>query len=166
MNLMTRVAAYGLLVLGLLQMLGSLTGVAGLRDIGAASAASPAPQVFTTTRGLETFSTRFELSWYDADGMERSMVLTPDLYSGLRGPSNRRSVYGAVLAYGPLLATDPRTAEMYQQVSRFALCGDAPVLRDLGLDPRRIGPPITLSYTPRPGSDIGDLPRSLTVSCR
>lgn len=166
MNHLMRIAAYGLLLLGLLQMVGSLTGVAALRDIGAASAASPAPSVFTTTRGLETFSTRVELSWYDADGMERSMVLTPDLYSGLRGPSNRRSVYGVVLAYGPLLTTDPRTAEMYQQVSRFALCGNAPLLRDLGLDPLRIGPPITVRYTPRPGSDIGDLPRRLTVSCR
>jgi len=163
---MRRVAASALLALGLMQMLGDLTGVAALRGIGAASAASPAPRVFTTVRGLESFSTQFELSWYDADGMERSMVLTPDLYSGLRGPYDRRNVYGALLVYGPILATDPRTSEMYRQVSRFALCGDAPMLRDLGLDPLRIGPPITIRYTPRPGSDIGELPRKLTVSCQ
>ncbi len=163
---MTRVAAYGLLALGLLQMLGSITGVAALRGIGAASAASPAPRVFTTVRGLETFSTRFELSWYDVDGMERSMVLTPDLYAGLRGPYIRRNVYGAVLAYGPVLSTDPATEELYREVARYALCGDAPVLRDLGLNPQRIGPPITIKYTPRAGTDMGDLPRSLTVTCR
>lgn len=164
---MRNIAAYGLLALGLLQMLGSVTGLAALRGIGLASAASPAPQVFTTVRGLETFSTRFELSWYAPDGTERSMVLTPDLYTGLRGPYNRRNIYGAVLAYGPVLASDPRTREMYEQVSRFALCGSgAPVLLELGLDPLRVGHPITIRYTPRPGSDIGDLPRSLTVSCR
>ena len=163
---MRSLAAYGLLALGLLQMTGSVTGIAALRGIGAASAASPAPEVFTTVRGLETFSTRFELSWYDAGGMERSMVMTPDLYAGLRGPYTRRNVYGAVLAYGPVLASDPRTREMYEQVSRFALCGGAPLLRELGLDPLRIAPPITIRYTPRPGSDLGDLPRSLTVSCR
>lgn len=163
---MRRIGAYALLALGLLRMLGELTGSAALRGVGTASAASPAPRVFTTVRGLETFSTRFELSWYDVDGMERSMVLTPDLYAGLRGPYNRRNVYGALLAYGPILATDPRTREMYRQISRFALCGDAPVLRELGLDPLRIGPPITIRYTPRPGSDLGGLPRRLTVSCR
>ena len=163
---MPRVAAYGLLALGVLQMLGSITGVAALRGIGAASAASPAPQVFTTVRGLETFSTRFELSWYDADGMERSMVLTPEIYAGLRGPYNRRNVFGAVLAYGPVLSTDPATKEMFLEITRYGLCGDAPVLRDLGLNPRRIGPPITIKYTPRAGTDMGDLPRSLTVTCR
>jgi hypothetical protein len=163
---MRRIAAYALLVLGLLQMLGSVTGSAALRGIGAASAASPAPKVFTTVRGLETFSTRFELSWDDIDGKERSIVLTPDLYAGLKGPYNRRNVYGALLAYGPILATDPLTSEMYREISRFALCGDAPVLRDLGLDPGRIGESVTIRYTPRPGSDIGDLPRSLTVACR
>lgn len=163
---MRRIAAYALLVLGLLQMLGSVTGSAALRGIGAASAASPAPKVFTTVRGLETFSTRFELSWDDIDGKERSIVLTPDLYAGLKGPYNRRNVYGALLAYGPILATDPLTSAMYREISRFALCGDAPVLRDLGLDPGRIGESVTIRYTPRPGSDIGDLPRSLTVACR
>lgn len=163
---MRRIAAYALLVLGLLQMLGSVTGSAALRGIGAAWAASPAPKVFTTVRGLETFSTRFELSWDDIDGKERSIVLTPDLYAGLKGPYNRRNVYGALLAYGPILATDPLTSAMYLEISRFALCGDAPVLRDLGLDPGRIGESITIRYTPRPGSDIGDLPRSLTVACR
>lgn len=163
---MRRIAAYGLLALGLLQMLGSITGIAALRGIGAASAASPAPKVFTTVRGLETFSTRFELSWHDTDGAERSIVLTPDLYAGLRGPYNRRNVYGAMLAYGPILATDAQTSGMYREIARFALCGDAPVLRDLGLDPPLIGEPITIRYTPRPGSDLGDLPRSLTVACR
>jgi len=163
---MRGIAAYALLALGLLQMLGSVTGSAALRGIGAASAASPAPNVFTTVQGLEAFSTRFELSWYDVDGTERSIVVTPDLYAGLKGPYNRRNVYGALLAFGPILATDPRTSEMYREISRFALCGDAPVLRDLGLDPPRIGEPITVRYTPRPGSDIGDLPRSLTIACR
>jgi hypothetical protein len=158
-------AAYGLLLLGLAQMAGSLAGIEALRGIGAASAASPAPKVFTTVNGLETFSTRFALGWREVDGLERSIIISPDLYAGLRGPYNRRNVYGAVLAYGPLLADDPRTAGMFGEVARYALCGEAPLLRELGLDPAHAGPPFTIRYTPRAGGETTRVPLGLTVTC-
>jgi hypothetical protein len=164
--------AVGLLVLGLLQIGGDLLERAGmptvgrpLKGIGAATTASPAPKVFSAVRGLETYSTKFYLEWTDHRGHEHSLLLTPEVYGQIRGPYNRRNVYGAVLAYGPVLATDPRTEPMYRSVARFALCGDAPLLRELGIDPGEVRGPVHVRYEPRPGADLGDLPRVLEAPC-
>lgn len=124
------VLAAGLLVVGLLQMAGDVTGLTVLRGLGAATAASPAPRVFSSVRGLETFSTRFYLDWIDADGSAQSLELTPETYARMLGPYKRRNVYGAVLAYGPVLPADLR-----DPVMRYALTGDAPLLREVGIDP-------------------------------
>ncbi len=56
-------AALLLLLLGCSQMAGELLGLPRLRGLAAATAASPAPRVFSSARGLETFSTRFFLEW-------------------------------------------------------------------------------------------------------
>ncbi|MBT8486882.1 MAG: hypothetical protein HKO59_03910 [Phycisphaerales bacterium] len=91
-----------LLALGLLQLAGVLTGARVLRGIGAASAASPLPKVFSDVDGLETFASTFTLV-YDVDGVETRRLITPELYRQLRGPYWRRNVYGAALSYGPRL---------------------------------------------------------------
>ena len=101
-----RAAAVGLLIVGLMQMAGDLLEQGGLpgigrplKGIGAATTASPAPKVFSVARGLETYSTRFYLEWWDRNGKEHSLEFTPELYSRLLGPYNRRNVYGAAVAY-------------------------------------------------------------------
>ena len=114
-------AALALLALGLLQMAGDLLSIQALRGLGAATGASPAPKVFSAVRGLETYSTRFFLEWTDLHGLPHSLEVTPAVYAKLRGPYIRRNVYGAALAYGPVLPT-----ELLQPVMRYALCGDAP----------------------------------------
>ncbi len=139
----------GLVLLGLLQMIGDVVGVPVLKGIGAATGASPAPKVFSAVRGLETYSTRFILEWTDSAGTPHTLELTPEVYARLRGPYNRRNVYGAVLAYGPLLASQPRTAPMFRQVTSFAACGNAPLLRELGLDPTRITGPVVVRLVPK-----------------
>jgi hypothetical protein len=166
-------SAVALLVLGLLQMSGDLLERAGLpavgrpvKGIGAASTASPAPKVFSAVRGLETYSTRFYLEWTDQAGRGHELLLTPEVYGHVCGPYNRRNVYGAVLAYGPVLATDPRTEPLFRSVARYALCGDAPLLRELGIDPDEVAGPVRVRYEPRPGTDLGDLPRVLEAPCR
>ena len=165
-------SAVALLVLGLLQMSGDVLERAGLRSvgrplkgIGAATTASPAPKVFSAVRGLETYSTRFFLEWQGADGAAHSLELTPEVYARLRGPYNRRNVYGAVLAYGPVLATDERTRPLFESVACYALCGEAPLLRELGIDPAEVAGPVRVRYEPRPGTDLGDLPRVLEALC-
>jgi hypothetical protein len=165
-------SAVALLALGLLQMSGDVLermgfGAVGrpLKGIGAASTASPAPKVFSAVRGLETFSTRFYLEWTDRAGRAHSLLLTPELYGQVRGPYNRRNVYGAVLAYGPVLATDERTRPLFESVARYALSGAAPLLRELGIDPAEVAGPVRVRYEPRPGTDLGDLPRVLEAPC-
>jgi hypothetical protein len=164
--------AVALLVLGLLQMTGDVLERVGLRSVGqplkgvgAATTASPAPKVFSAVRGLETYSTRFYLDWTDRAGQRRSLLLTPEVYGRVRGPYNRRNVYGAALAYGPVLVTDERTKPLFLSVTRYALCGDAPLLRELGIDPAEIIGPVRVRYEPLPGTDLGDLPRVLEVDC-
>jgi hypothetical protein len=166
-------AALGLLLVGLLQISGELLMQGGLRSvgqlvqgIGAATTASPAPKVFSAVQGFETYSTRFTVGWTDTHGEPHALDLTPEVYSRLRGPYNRRNVYGAALAYGPVLARTPHTQPMFAAVTRYALCGPAPMLHELGLDPASMAGPVRLHYTPIPGTRMDAvLPRVLEVSC-
>jgi len=156
-----------LVVLGLLQMTGDLLekvvyAPVGrvLKGLGAATAAAPAPKVFSSVRGLETYSTRFFIEWTDRAGVEQSLLLTPEIYARLQGPYNRRNVYGAALAYGPVLPD-----ELREPVMRYALCGQAPLLRELGIDPDSIAGRVRIRYEARPGTDLGDLPHILEAPC-
>jgi hypothetical protein len=156
-----------LLALGLLQMTGDLVGQLisepvgkAVKGVAAATTASPAPKVFSAVRGLETYSTRFFLEWEDQDGRRCALELTPEVYGRLRGPYNRRNVYGAALAYGPVLPV-----ELRDPVLRYAVCGDAPLLRELGIDPVRLRGPVRVRLEPLPGTDLGDLPRILEAPC-
>ncbi len=152
-----------LLALGLLQMAGDLLGVPAAKGLGAVSMASPAPRVFSAVRGLETYSTRFYLEWRTTGGEFASLELTPTVAARLRGPYNRRNVYGAALAYGPLLASDPRTKPMLASVLRRALGGELPLLQELGVDPASVAGDVHVRYEAVPGSDLGTLPAALSV---
>lgn len=112
-----------LVVLGLAQMTGEVLHAKPLQWIAAATGASPAPKVFTAFGDYEPYSARFFI-----DGTE----ITPERYARVRGPYNRRNVYGAVLAGGPVVPPVLR-----DPVMRYALCGDAPLLRELGIDDAR-----------------------------
>src|SRR5687767_15861051 len=112
-------AGLALTILALAQMTGDLLNVPALKGVAAATTASPAPKVFSAVRGLETYSTRFFLEWTDTAGVEHSLPLTPEVYGRMRGPYNRRNVYGAALAYGPVLP-----AELREPVLRYAVTGD------------------------------------------
>jgi hypothetical protein len=159
-----RRAALALALLGIAQMAGDLLRIPALAGVAAATAASPAPKVFSAVRGLETFTSGFELTIRARDGSTRSVELTPELNARLRGPYNRRNVYGAVLAYGPVLAAEPRTRELFDALSQGALCGEAALLEELGL---RTAPveSVTVEVTPRPGIPVPGLPLRWTVTC-
>jgi hypothetical protein len=158
--------AVALLVLGLAQMAGDLTGFAALKGLAAATAASPAPKVFSSVRGLETYSSRFYLEYRDRQGNEHSLLLTPALGARLRGPYNRRNVYGAVLAYGPVLLSDVRTRPLFESVARFALCDDAPVMREVGIDPTQLATALRVRLDPLNAELPPDMPRVWEAPCR
>jgi len=155
-----------LLSLGLLQMAGDLLHLRPLKAIAAATAASPAPKVFSSVNGLETFSTRFFVEWRDVSGQSHSVEVTPERATGMRGPYNRRNVYGAVLAYGPVMQSDSRLRPMFDSVSSHAFCQSAPLLGELGINAKGMAENPTLRLVPRPGSRAGNLPLSFKASCR
>jgi hypothetical protein len=159
-------AAWFLLALGLLQIVADLCGLQSVKAIAAATAASPLPKVFCSHRGLETYSTRFFLEWEDFDGESHSVEFTSEMNQRLLGPYNRRNVYGAVIAYGPVLAGNEHTRPMLESVLRYAWTGDAPLFREIGVDPSSIRGRPRLRLEPIAGTDIGDLPRVLEFPSR
>lgn len=154
-----------LFVLALAQMAGDVLGIAPLKGLAAATGASPAPRVFSAVKGLETFSTRFFLEWRDSDGHEHSVAITPEVAARLRGPYNRRNVYGAVLAYGPVLSTDERARPMFESVLRYALCPPARLLAELGEDPARVSGRPRLRYEPLRAGALANLPTVIEPDC-
>jgi len=160
-----RAAVAGLLVLGLMQMTADTLHSKSLKGVSAATAASPAPKVFSSVRGLETFSSRFFVEWTDRSGAFHSMKLTPERAAGMRGPYNRRNVFGAVLSYAPVLQADPATRPMFESVSRYALCGNAPLLRELGVPVAEIRGTPRIRLETKSGRPAGNLPLELTPSC-
>lgn len=161
-----QVAALLILLLGLVQMAGDLFSIPEVKGVGAATMASPAPKVFSSVKGLETFSTRIYLEWTGTDGSDQSIEFDRDSYAKLQGPYNRRNIYGAALAYGPVLAQDERARPMLKSVLAYALTGDAPLLHELGIDPRTVRMPMSLRYEALPGTELGDLPTTLQVPLR
>jgi len=155
----------GLFVLGLGQMTADVFGWSALRGVFAATCASPAPKVFSAVRGLETYSTRFRLEWRDVDGSTGVLVVDAATCARLAGPYNRRNVYGAALAYGPILAADPRTRPMLDGVLARALCGERALLAELGVDRARIVGGVRIVYEPLRAGALGDLPLVLEAPC-
>jgi hypothetical protein len=158
-------AGLALTILALAQMTGDLLNFPALKGVAAATTASPAPKVFSAVRGLETYSTRFVIEYTDPSGERREVALTQQMYAKLRGPYNRRNIYGAALAYGPVLATEPLTQPMFDHVSRYALCGERPILRELGIEAVPDAP-VRIRYEPVGGTDLAGLPRVLEPSCK
>jgi hypothetical protein len=111
---------YILIVLvGLLQPIGYLTNIKLIRSLGVVSASSPLPIVFTEVKGVETFASDFYLEWLNKHNQTELIRITPKLYSKLKGPYNRRNIFGAAIAYGPVLPE-----QIWGPVINYGLCKD------------------------------------------
>ncbi|MGA9524800.1 MAG: hypothetical protein WBV82_25300 [Myxococcaceae bacterium] len=153
--------ALALSVVGVAQMAGDLLGVLQLKGLAAATCASPAPRVFSAVRGFETYSTRFFLEWENESGALQSVPLDAKLTAHLEGPYNRRNVYGAALAYGPVMPP-----ELRDPVMSYALCGTAPLVSELGVAAPDRSSPFRVRFEPRPGTSVpADLPLRIEAPC-
>ena len=121
-------AALGLLGIGLLQILGDLSGNRTLKGIGAATVVSPCPKVFSDINGLETFASSFDFRFETPSGGTSVVPITPVLYSRLGGPYNRRNAYGAALSYAPKLPVP-----LWHSVFQYGLGENGPLRRELNL---------------------------------
>jgi hypothetical protein len=93
--------AGALLPIALTQMAGDIFSSRVLKGLGAATIVAPCPKVFCEINGLEPFASSYTIIATGAH--ERAFPITPELYSRLRGPYNRRNAYGAAIAGAPLL---------------------------------------------------------------
>jgi hypothetical protein len=124
-----------LVSLGSLQIAADALRLPRVQAVAAALQVSPAMKVFTAHQGYETHAARFSLTWQDGRGEGHGLWLDPESYARVRGPYNRRNVYGAAFAYGPLLRADPRLRPMQESVMRHAFCNPATLRAELGIPP-------------------------------
>jgi len=138
-----------LLIIGLLQMGADLFHQKKLKGFASAWGASPCPKVFTTVDGLETFSSRFFLSWTQPNGKKQNLEITKAMANQLKGPYNRRNVYGALLSYGPILKTLPETQDAYYSIKNYALQNQKVLIEELGIGSEKICGEIDLITLPK-----------------
>lgn len=148
--------------IGCLQMAGDIFDLPVVKALGAVSHMSPAPKVFTTQNGFETFSSTFVLHAWDEQHSVTVLPLTPEVNALVGGPYNRRNAYGAALSYGPVLARSPRTAPMFRSALRFGLCGERGVAADLGLAGRRY---YAVEIFPHNRNPVPESPIRFEVDC-
>jgi len=129
-----KILAFSLLVgLGALQVVADVMAWPQVKAFAAATQVSPAMKVFTAHQGYETHAARFAISWRDRQGLDHRLMLDPESYAHVRGPYNRRNVYGAAFAYGPLLRSDPQLRPMQESVMQYAFCTPGNLRSDLGV---------------------------------
>jgi hypothetical protein len=152
-----------LVALGTLQMFADVLAMPRLKAVFAATQVSPAMKVFTAHQGYETHAARFAITWIDADGDSQRLAVDPEIYRNVRGPYNRRNVYGAALAYGPLLRADPKLRPMQESVMHYAFCSPGALRSDLGIP--RDAANLTIHALPTRPPAREDLESSWEVDC-
>lgn len=107
------------LLIGSLQIIGLLTGIKPIRSLGIITSASPLPLVFSEVNGVETFAGDFYMQWNGDNGEVQRVLMTPELYSKLKGPYNRRNIFGAAIAYGAVLPE-----RVWKPILNYGICND------------------------------------------
>jgi len=120
-------AALGICAFSLTAIIGDVLQFHALKGIALASTIAPCPKVFCDTKGLEAFASTFVLR-FETNGHAADVALVPELYSRLKGPYNRRNVYGAALSFAPRLPTP-----LWRAVFEYGLGEDGPLRRELGI---------------------------------
>ena len=118
------------LVWSLIAIIGYIFKIDALRGLGLAYQVSPLPVVFSDVNGFETFSADFKIELQfvpsvDTTPSPTTYVIDPQFYSQLKGPYNRRNVYGAAISYGPRLPE-----KVWKSILKFGLCSHGPLARE------------------------------------
>ena len=151
---LTNLAVGLITALGCSGLVGDLCGIPALKGIGAASVVAPIPKVFCDNNGLEGFASEFTLQVDFADGKSEVIPLTPEIYSKLVGPYNRRNVYGAALSYGPKLPRD-----LWHSVFEYGFGPEGPLLTEFGFTKTVTNATVTIRTKTRGRDDFWVLAR-------
>lgn len=157
-------AAIFLCFLATVKVVADVFALERLSAVAAITNVTPAMKVFTAQHGYETYSSVFELTVHYDNGKTITSELNPRNYSGLRGPYNRRNVYGALIAYGPVLVSNPSTKPMWNEMTRRAFCGSSSVLAELGFSNRSGVNRATIKYLKQVQRER-NYPSQLSVTC-
>lgn len=157
-------ASFILCFFALVKVVADVFGFERLSALAAVTSISPAMKVFTAHKGYETYSSGFELTINYKNSGSQTLRLAPSNYEGLRGPYNRRNVYGALIAYGPLLVSDTATKPMWEEMAHRAFCGPISVHSELGFESISTATDATIRYV-RQTADRGEFPDELKISC-
>ena len=122
-----------------------------LRSLGFASAASPAPKVFCSLEGRESFANRYFLDWTDREGKNHSLPVDHSLLARLRGPEARRSMYLLTLE-----GDSTGWTSLNHSIRHYALCG--PLMKEWGIDADKIQWPVMIRVVPVDGTQIHLIP--------
>jgi hypothetical protein len=142
-----------LLLIGCIQMIGDIFNIPLLIGVGRALNASPAPKVFTTQNGYETFSARFYIQYVDFNGKQQTVEITPENYQHLKGPYNRRNMYGATISYAPVLYLNSMTRPMFEQIIIYSTQDNAPLIKELNIE-ANLSNPVVLTIEHREKSSF------------
>ncbi len=155
-----------LITLGTFRPIADLFGLEAVSAVGTALNISPSMKVFTSHNGYETFSSKFfiHLTWND--GLLESHEISHSLYKKLKGPYNRRNVYGAIFSYGPLLITSPYTKPMFDNVTQNGFCKSTRLLDELNINrTNRKLIKVTIEVQQQTKKQRTDLPKLLEMYC-
>jgi hypothetical protein len=130
---------YAVVLLGLLNMLGYITGASTVSRIGFLSAASPLPLVFTDRGTYEDFAATYRLEIRCAAHRGHSVEIDKRHLARLAGPFDRRGAYASAFVYAPLLDD-----EVFRAVAASGFCSnERPLAALLVPEHARGGEPIT-----------------------
>lgn len=135
-----------LVFLAVVKVIADLAGWQSVSALAAVTNAAPAMKVFTAHNGYETFSSSYDLTIVLQDGSQESLTLNPTTYQGLQGPYNRRNVYGAAIAYGPILSTGKHTHSMWSATARYAFCDKAVLRHELPFQSKQAIQKVIIHY--------------------
>lgn len=119
-------------------MVADLCGLRSLKGLLTAWGCSVQPKVFSTVEGLETFSSKVIVRLKCRDGKLLEAPLSKQLARRLRGPYNRRNVYGAILVYGPVLQQHPQLGPMMEAIIEQSAREGSPLLKDFAVSARDV----------------------------
>ncbi len=120
------------IILSCASAIGYVANSDSIRGIGFASATSPLPFVFSAYNGEETFSTIFELDIILKNGSHINQQIDNKLYGKLKGPYNRKNVYGAIFSHGVFFDKE-NLINIRQQILEWGFCGGF-LSREFGID--------------------------------
>jgi sterol desaturase/sphingolipid hydroxylase (fatty acid hydroxylase superfamily) len=129
-NLLVSVLSYLLVFWGMANSIAFLAHSNIAKDIGFATVSSPLPLVFSSFKGVETFSTEFQTKVELTNGTVFERPLDLDAYSMFKGSYPKRNVYGAVFSHGPFF-DDPKMINLRQQVLHYAICKPGIMIRQV-----------------------------------